>query len=246
MRQNIQGPPDDGRADRRARGRQHQRLEGEPGQALGGLLELLLARLPQRARPAPTGPTRSKCSVKRKGLRVRTRKGYSRSRSRPGRPKRSSRASPIRAADNPLNASLTVGEPKPYDQENYLCPSGSRCRSASSGSFPSGDRYEGQFFVYFVVLDASGKQSDLQVQRQEVKIPAEDFTEAQRKDFYYDATLIVVPGGQKLVDRRARRGLQPDVLRPEERLRLGAPEGGKAEPGKPRLRYGGSVRLARG
>ncbi len=66
------------------------------------------------------------------------------------------------------------------------------------GLVPSGDQYEGQFFVYFVILDASGKQSDLQVQRQEVKIPSKDFTLAQGKDFYYDAKLIVVPGGQKL------------------------------------------------
>ena len=63
---------------------------------------------------------------------------------------------------------------------------------------PSGDQYEGQFFIYFVVLDASGKQSDLQVQRQEVKIPAKDFTIAQGKDFYYDVQLIVVPGGQNI------------------------------------------------
>ncbi len=66
------------------------------------------------------------------------------------------------------------------------------------GLLPAGDQYEGQFFIYFVVKDAAGNQSDLQVQRQEVKIPAKDFAAAQRKDFYYDATLLVVPGGQKL------------------------------------------------
>ncbi len=52
--------------------------------------------------------------------------------------------------------------------------------------------------MYFVVRDAKGDQSDLQIQRQQVRIPAKDFDAAQRKDFYYDATLVVVPGGQKL------------------------------------------------
>jgi hypothetical protein len=66
------------------------------------------------------------------------------------------------------------------------------------GLVPSGEQYEGHFFVYFVVLDASEKQSDLQIQRQEVKVPAKDFASAQHKDFYYDVQLIVVPGGQKL------------------------------------------------
>ena len=66
------------------------------------------------------------------------------------------------------------------------------------GLVPSGDLYEGRFFVYVVVLDVSGKQSDLQIQRQQVKIPQKELTTAQRKDFYYDVSLIVVPGGQKL------------------------------------------------
>jgi hypothetical protein len=52
--------------------------------------------------------------------------------------------------------------------------------------------------VYFVVLDVSGKQSDLQIQKQQVSVPAKDLAVAQRKDFYYDVQLIVVPGGQKL------------------------------------------------
>ena len=53
------------------------------------------------------------------------------------------------------------------------------------------------------MLDASGKQSDLQVQKQEVKIPAKDFTLAQGKDFYYDAKLIVIPAARSL-GRRTR------------------------------------------
>jgi hypothetical protein len=66
------------------------------------------------------------------------------------------------------------------------------------GLVPSGDVYQGQFFVYFVVLDALGKQSDLQVQQQTVSVPEKDYTSAQGKHYSYDVQLLVVPGGQRL------------------------------------------------
>ena len=34
--------------------------------------------------------------------------------------------------------------------------------------------------------------------RQAVSVPAKDLSTAQRKDYYYDVQLLVVPGGQKL------------------------------------------------
>ena len=103
-----------------------------------------------------------------------------------------------RRTDNPLQASLSVGEAKPYDRQNYALPVRISVPIGKLGLVPAGDLYEGQFLVYFVVRDASGNQSDLSIQRQEVHIPAKDLDVAQRKDFYYDATLLVVPGGQKL------------------------------------------------
>jgi VWFA-related protein len=136
--------------------------------------------------------------VKRKGLRVRSRKGLL------DKTTETRTAEAVVASlfyprdDNPLAVSVTLGEPRPYDNENYLLPVRVAVPVGKLGLVPSGDRYEGQFFVYFVVLDALGKQSDLQVQRQAVTVPAKDFTNAQQKDFYYDVQLLVVPGGQKL------------------------------------------------
>ncbi|HYB53976.1 MAG TPA: VWA domain-containing protein [Thermoanaerobaculia bacterium] len=100
--------------------------------------------------------------------------------------------------DNPLGISVTTGAAKPYDRDYYLMPVRISVPIGKLGLVPSGDRYEGSFSVYFVVLDASEKQSDLAVQRQKVEIPAKDFEKAQSKDFYYDVSLICVPGGQKL------------------------------------------------
>jgi len=150
------------------------------------------------ARAAGDRPHTIEVRVKRKGLKVRSRKGLL-EKSTETRTAESVVASlHYPRNDNPLAISLAVGEPRPYDQENYLLPVRIAIPVGKLGLVPSGDRYEGQFFVYFVVLDAAGKQSDLQVQRQAVSVPAKDFTDAQRKDYYYDVQLIVVPGGQKL------------------------------------------------
>jgi VWFA-related protein len=150
------------------------------------------------AKGATDRPHKIEVSVKQKGLRVRTRSSFVEKsvETRTAEAVVASLSYP--RSENPLGASLSVGEPKPYDKENYSLPVRISVPIGKLGLLPAGDLYEGQFFIYFVVKDAAGNQSDLQVQRQEVKIPSKDFTAAQRKDFYYDATLLVVPGGQKL------------------------------------------------
>jgi len=149
-------------------------------------------------RAAADRPHSVEVRVKKKGLRVRARKGLL-EKSTETRTAEAVVASLFYPRnENPLGASLTVGEPRPYDQENYLLPVRIAIPVGKLGLVPSGDRYEGQFFIYFVVLDAVGKQSDLQVQRQAVSVPAADFAGAQKKDYYYDVQLLVVPGGQKL------------------------------------------------
>jgi hypothetical protein len=150
------------------------------------------------AKGATDRPHKIEVSVKQKGLRVRTRTSFVEKsvETRTAEAVVASLSYP--RTENPLGAALSVGDPKPYDRENYSLPVRISVPIGKLGLLPAGDQYEGQFFIYFVVKDAAGNQSDLQIQRQEVKIPAKDFTAAQRKDFYYDATLLVVPGGQKL------------------------------------------------
>jgi len=137
-------------------------------------------------------------NVKRKGLKVRTRRSLLEKsvETRTTETVLSSLHYP--RFDNPLGISVSTGQAKPYDRDNYLMPVRIAVPIGKLGLVPSGDRYEGNFSVYFVVLDASDKQSDLAVQRQKIDIPAKDFEKAQGKDYYYDVSLICVPGGQKL------------------------------------------------
>ena len=150
------------------------------------------------AKGASDRPHKIEVTVKKKGLRVRTRTSFV-EKSVETRTAEAVLASLHYArSDNPLQASMSVGDAKPYDNQNYLLPVRVTVPIGKLGLLPSGDRYEGQFFVYFAVLDVSGKQSDLQIQKQQLSVPAKDYAAAQRKDFYYDVQLIVVPGGQKV------------------------------------------------
>ncbi len=150
------------------------------------------------ARGVADRPHKIDVEVKGKGLRVRTRTSYVEKsvETRTAEALVASLSYP--RTDNPLNASLSVGEAKPHDRQNYSLPVRIAIPIGKLGLVPAGDQYEGQFLVYFVVRDASGNQSDLSIQRQEVHVPVKDMDVAQRKDFYYDATLLVVPGGQVL------------------------------------------------
>ncbi|HEX4438743.1 MAG TPA: VWA domain-containing protein [Thermoanaerobaculia bacterium] len=150
------------------------------------------------ARGATDRPHKIDVEMKRKGLNVRFRQSFVEKsvETRTAEAVVASLSYP--RADNPLQASISVGQAKPYDRNNYSLPVRISLPIGRLGMVPSGELYEGQFFVYFVVKDAAGNQSDLQIQRQQLHIPRKDFETAQKKDYYYDVTLVVVPGGQKL------------------------------------------------
>ncbi|HVE65221.1 MAG TPA: VWA domain-containing protein [Thermoanaerobaculia bacterium] len=150
------------------------------------------------ARAGADRPHSVEVKVKRKGLRVRARKSLLEKSTETRTAEAVVASLHYPRGDNPLGVSLTVGEARPYDRENYVLPVRIAIPVGKLGLVPSGDVYQGQFFVYFVVLDAVGKQSDLQVQQQTVNVPAKDYAIAQGKDWYYDVQLLVVPGGQKL------------------------------------------------
>lgn len=143
-------------------------------------------------------PHQVEVKVKRKGLKARARKGYLQ------KTVETKTAEAVEAGlyyprdENPLGIKLTVGDSKPYDAENYLLPVHIAIPLAKIALVPSGDRYEGHYFVYLKVLDVSGKTSDMQILRGAVTVPAKDLKEAQKKDWGHPVQLIVVPGGQKV------------------------------------------------
>ncbi|HEY7369994.1 MAG TPA: VWA domain-containing protein [Thermoanaerobaculia bacterium] len=152
-------------------------------------------RSPQAANDKPH---RVEVSVKKKGMTVRARKGYVE------KTIETRTAETVLASlfyprnENPLGIKVATGDSKPHDDETFLLPVRISIPIGRLGLVPAGDNYEGTVFFYFVVLDVTGKQSDLQIQKQAVRVPSKDFEMAQKKDYVYDVSLIVVPGGQKV------------------------------------------------
>ena len=103
------------------------------------------------ARGATDRPHKIDVEVKGKGLHVRFRQSFVEKsvETRTAEAVVSSLSYP--RTDNPLQASLSVGQAKPYDRENYSLPVRISLPIGKLGMVPSGDQYEGQFFVYFVV-----------------------------------------------------------------------------------------------
>lgn len=150
------------------------------------------------ARAAADRPHSVEVKVKRKGLKVRARKSLLEKSTETRTAEAVVASLHYPRGENPLGVSVTVGEARPYDRDNYVMPVRIAVPVGKLGLVPSGDVYQGQFFVYFVVLDALGKQSDLQVQQQTVTVPAKDYEGAKGKDYIYNVQLLVVPGGQRL------------------------------------------------
>lgn len=100
--------------------------------------------------------------------------------------------------DNPLQFAVSVGDPKPYSTENYLVPVRMSIPLQNVTLIPEGESYRGRLYVYFVVLDSQGQQSDLQIRPLEIKIDGKKYDSARKKDYGYDVQLIMIPGAQKL------------------------------------------------
>ena len=149
-------------------------------------------------RAAVDRPHRVEVNVKRKGLKVRARKGYLE------KTVETRTAEAVEASlyypreDNPLGIILTVGDSRPYDRENYLLPIHVAIPLSKMALVPSGDVYQGNYFLYLKILDVSGKTSDMQIQRGTVSVPQKELDNAQKKNWGHPMQLIVVPGGQKI------------------------------------------------
>lgn len=136
--------------------------------------------------------------VKKKGLTVRTRKGFVEKTIETRTAEAVVAALNYSRDDNPLGVALAVGESAPYDSENFTIPARLTIPLGKVGLVPTGDHYEGTLYFYFVVLDVSGKQSDLTVKEEKIRVPLAKLQEAQAKFYPYEVKMLVVPGGQKV------------------------------------------------
>jgi len=99
--------------------------------------------------------------------------------------------------DNPLGAALTVGDPVP-DRGNFIVPIVIKVPFSRLALLPEGTKVRGRLVFYFVVVDSEGKESELTSQPVMVEVDAKTLAAQSKRDFVYDAKLVMIPGGQKL------------------------------------------------
>ena len=143
-------------------------------------------------------PHKVEVKVKRKGLTARARRSYLEKSAETRITEATLSALVFPREDNALGVGVEVGKPAPADRDNYLVPIRIRVPYSRMALLPDGAKLRGRLIIYFVVLDASGKQSDLSQQTVPVDVDAKGFEAVSRRDFVYDAKMLMVPGGQKL------------------------------------------------
>jgi VWFA-related protein len=100
--------------------------------------------------------------------------------------------------ENPLAVGIEVGQPAPADEQNYLVPIRIRVPFSRITLLPEGPTARGRVILYFIVVDAAGKQSELATQIVPVEVDSGEVANVSRRDFVYDVRLLMIPGGQRL------------------------------------------------
>lgn len=152
--------------------------------------------------PAPAAGTertrRIEVKVKRPGLEVRTRRGYSEKSvvQRVNEQVVSSLFFPRN--DNPLGVAVQKGKAKDAGRGAYHVPISVRIPIGRITLVPQGEFETGRVHIYFAVLDTEGKQSDVSTITEDITIPVADVAKARKREFIYDAKLLMLPGSQRL------------------------------------------------
>ncbi|HEX7251898.1 MAG TPA: VWA domain-containing protein [Thermoanaerobaculia bacterium] len=150
------------------------------------------------ARSAGDRPHSIDITVKRKGLHVRSRKGLVEKSPETRVAETVLSALDYSRDDNPLNVTVRLEESKPYDRDTYELPIRIVLPIGKLGLLPAGDHYEATYLIYLIVRDSSGDKSDLQIQKETIRVPEKELKVAQTKDQPYELKLLVRDGAQRL------------------------------------------------
>jgi VWFA-related protein len=143
-------------------------------------------------------PHQIEIKVLKPGLRARYRSGYMEKTVETRTAESVTAALYYPRTDNPAKFAIGVGDARPYNNQNYLVPVKMSIPLENVTLVPDGDTYRGRLYIYFVVLDSLGQQSDLQIRPLDIKVALKSLDSARKKDFAYDVQLVMVPGAQRL------------------------------------------------
>ena len=96
--------------------------------------------------------------------------------------------------DNPMNVEVTTGDPAPAMEDRSTVPVHVSVPLASIALIPENDDYVGRVVLFVAARDVGGKQSDLQRQEHEIRVPAKDYDVARTKNYGFDLQLLMEKG----------------------------------------------------
>jgi len=96
--------------------------------------------------------------------------------------------------DNPMKVEVTTGDPAPAAQDRSTVPVHVSVPIESIALIPENDDYVGRVVLFVAARDEAGKQSDLQRQEHEIRVPAKDYDLAKTKNYGFDLQLLMEKG----------------------------------------------------
>lgn len=96
--------------------------------------------------------------------------------------------------DNPMDVDITTGTPAPATNEWWTVPLHVSFPLDKVALLPEGSDYVGRVILFVAARDPQGKQSDIQRQEHEVRVPATDYDKAKRQRFGIDISMLMASG----------------------------------------------------
>jgi VWFA-related protein len=96
--------------------------------------------------------------------------------------------------ENPMKVEVTTGDPSPAMEGRSTVPVHVSVPLESIALIPENDDYVGRVVLFVAARDEGGKQSDLQRQEHEIRVPAKDYDLARSKNYGFDLQLLMENG----------------------------------------------------
>jgi len=96
--------------------------------------------------------------------------------------------------DNPMEVDVSSGSPAPATNEWWTVPLHISFPLDKVALLPEGNDYVGRVIVFVAARDRDGKQSDVQRQEHEVRVPAADYETAKAQRFGIDISMLMASG----------------------------------------------------
>jgi VWFA-related protein len=99
---------------------------------------------------------------------------------------------------NPMQIKVDTGEPAPAAEGRWVLPVSVSFPMWALAMLPQGDDYVGQAVLFVAARDTRGKQSDIQRQNHEMRVPKADYETRSHESFVIDLNLLMEPGSFRI------------------------------------------------